>query len=121
MSNKLDFIFRSYWWRSNDIISVVLLLITMALGLLLLASAGGAVAEKMGLMHYFFLQRQIIFLLVGVFIMILLTQFSDRWIKRLIFIGFLGTLLLLMLIPFFGDATKGAKRWLNVGGFSLQP
>lgn len=121
MSNKLDFIFRSYWWRSNDIISVVLLLITMALGLLLLASAGGAVAEKIGLMHYFFLQRQIIFLLVGVFIMILLTQFSDRWIKRLIFIGFLGTLLLLMLIPFFGDATKGAKRWLNVGGFSLQP
>lgn len=121
MPNKLYFIFRSYWWRGNDIISVLLLLLIMALGLLLLASSSGAMAEKIGLMHYFFLKRQILFLAVGVFIMILLTQFSDRWIKRLIFIGFLVTLLLLMLIPFFGDTTKGAKRWLNVGAFSLQP
>jgi len=93
----------------------------MALGLLLLASAGGAVAEKIGLMHYFFLQRQIIFLFVGIFVMLILTQFNEKWIKRLIFVGFIVTLVLLILIPFVGDSTKGAKRWINIGSFSLQP
>jgi cell division protein FtsW len=116
-----DRIFKSYWWRTNDVKSVILLLTTMVLGLLLLASAGGAVAGKMGLIHYFFLRRQITFLLIGFTIMILMTQFSENLIKLFIQLGFFTTIILLILTPFFGPATKGAKRWIEVSGLSLQP
>ena len=35
--------------------------------------------------------------------------------------GYAATLLLLLLVPVVGDVNMGAKRWLSIGGFQLQP
>ena len=49
------------------------------------------------------------------------TALNEKNIRRIIFVGFITTIILLILVIFFGDATKGAKRWINISGFSIQP
>jgi rod shape determining protein RodA len=35
--------------------------------------------------------------------------------------GYIATLGLLLLVPLIGDTNMGAKRWISLGGFQLQP
>ncbi|WP_323732775.1 FtsW/RodA/SpoVE family cell cycle protein [Candidatus Bandiella euplotis] len=93
----------------------------MLLGILLLASAGAGVAEKLKLPSYYFFKKQLVFLVLGMGIILFLISLSEKSIRRIVLLGFISTTALLVLVIFFGDATKGAKRWLNVFGFSLQP
>jgi cell division protein FtsW len=112
---------KSKLWNSIDLIAFGNILFIMFLGILLLASAGTGVAEKLKLPSYYFVKKQLVFLFLGVGIMLLLAALNERFIRRIILAGFIATLILLVLVIFFGDATKGAKRWINVFGFSLQP
>lgn len=41
--------------------------------------------------------------------------------KKSVFAFFFVAFLLLILVPFFGFKTKGAKRWIYILGFSFQP
>jgi cell division protein FtsW len=109
------------WWNSIDVKALINIILIMLLGILLLTSAGSGVSEKLGLSHYYFVKKQLAFLLVGIFIILFLSALNEKYIRRIIFIGFIATIILLILVILFGDATKGAKRWLNIMGFSLQP
>ena len=109
------------WWNSIDVKALINIIFIMLLGILLLTSAGSGVSEKLGLSHYYFVKKQLAFLLVGIFTILFLSALNEKYIRRIIFIGFIATIILLILVIFFGDATKGAKRWLNIMGFSLQP
>jgi cell division protein FtsW len=42
-------------------------------------------------------------------------------VRRLAIIGFAWSLGLMALVPFIGVETKGAHRWLNIQGISIQP
>ena len=97
------------------------LIIIMLLGLLLLASAGSVVAGKLGLPEHHFLKKQLIFLFIGILIIIFISNLSEKCIRRLIFLGFVITVILLLLVLFLGEITKGAKRWITLCGFSMQP
>ncbi len=112
---------KSIWWNSIDIKALINIIFIMFLGMLLLASAGSGVAEKLELPHYYFVKKQLAFLLVGIFTILFLSALNEKYIRRIIFVGFIATIALLILVIFFGEATKGAKRWLNILGFSLQP
>ena len=109
------------WWNSIDAKALINIIFIMLLGILLLTSAGSGVSEKLGLSHYYFVKKQLVFLLVGIFTILFLSALNEKYIRRIIFIGFIATIILLIFVIFFGDATKGAKRWLNIMGFSLQP
>jgi cell division protein FtsW len=93
----------------------------MLLGTLLIASAGTSVAEKLNLPTYYFIKRQVFFLSFGLCIILFLAAITEKYLRRIILLGFITTLVLMVLVIFFGDVTKGSKRWLNVLGFSLQP
>lgn len=109
------------WWNSIDVKALINIIFIMLLGILLLTSAGSGISEKLGLSHYYFVKKQLAFLLVGIFTILFLSALNEKYIRRIIFIGFIATIILLILVIFFGDSTKGAKRWLNIMGFSLQP
>ena len=42
-------------------------------------------------------------------------------IRRLAVVGFCASILLMMLLPFLGVETKGAHRWIDLMGISVQP
>ena len=98
--------------NSIDIKAFINIIFIMLLGILLLTSAGSAVAEKLGLSHYYFVKKQLLFLLIGVAIILFLSSLSEKSIRRVIFIGFIGTVILLIAVIFFGDSTKGLKGGL---------
>ena len=69
---------------------------------------------------YFFV-RQLIFALLGVAAMLFASRVPMAVYRRCAF-AFLGfTLVLLMLVPVIGVKANGSRRWLGVGGLTLQP
>ena len=69
---------------------------------------------------YYFV-RQLIFALLGVAAMWAASLVPMRVYRRYTF-AFLGvTVLLLSLVPLIGVRANGAKRWLGIGGLTLQP
>ena len=69
---------------------------------------------------YYFV-RQLIFALLGVFTMLVASRIPMGLYRRYAF-GFLAfTVVLLMLVPVIGVKANGSRRWLGVGGLTLQP
>ncbi len=69
---------------------------------------------------YYFV-RQLLFALLGAAAMLLASRLPMGFYRRYAF-PFLGlTLVLLLLVPFIGVRANGARRWLGVGGLTLQP
>lgn len=109
------------WWWTVDRAILTAILGLMAIGAVLVTASSPPVAERINLPSYYFVQRQQIYLLVGVLTMLAVSLFSPRMIRRFAVIGLLGSLALMMLVPFIGTETKGAARWITLVGISIQP
>ena len=65
--------------------------------------------------------KQILFLGPAIILMIIMTILSKRFIHKYIYF-FYCLIILLVLIPFFGQETAGTYRWINFGfTFGFQP
>ncbi len=109
------------WWLSIDYVTFIIMLTLMAVGLLLITAASPAMSERIGTPSFYFIHKQIQFMLIALPCMIIPTLMGEKALRTLSFISLFIIILLLCLLPFFGDVTKGAKRWISVAGFSLQP
>ncbi|HSB97021.1 MAG TPA: rod shape-determining protein RodA, partial [Spongiibacteraceae bacterium] len=90
-----------------------LFLILTAFGLVVLYSASG---QSIGTLY-----RQGRFFLIAYAIMFFIAQLDLERIKRLAPWAYIIGLGLLILVPLLGTHAKGARRWLNIGGFQFQP
>lgn len=71
----------------------------------------------------YFLKRQLIFAIIGIAIMILFIHIDIKKIYKAttyIYIASL-VLLILVLIPGVGQVRGGARSWIGIGSFSIQP
>ena len=109
------------WWRGIDQQTIIALGLLFAFSLMLVTTASPAVAMRIGLEESYFSTRQVAYLLIAATVIFVLS-FMDRYlIKRGAIIGFMLSFILLILVKFFGYEVKGAKRWINIIGFSMQP
>lgn len=109
------------WWVSLDYITFILILALMAIGLLLITAASPAMAERINTPSFYFINKQIQFMLIAIPCLIFPTLMGEKALRIFAFISFFIVIALLCLLPFFADITKGAKRWMTLAGFSLQP
>lgn len=109
------------WFWAIDNISLFLLISIMCFGAILITSASPAVAERIKLSSFYFVHRQLLFLGASLFIIIFLSTISEKALRQFVLIGFVGSIILLIAVLFLGDEVKGAKRWINILGFNLQP
>ena len=116
---KNNFIKR--WWRVIDQQTVIALLILIAFSLMLVTTASPAVANRIGLTDNYFSSRHVVFLSLAGILVLFFSSLDKKWIRRVAVFGFLGSLLMLILVKFYGFEVKGATRWINIGGFSYQP
>lgn len=102
------------------LVTVVLL---TGLGLVMVYSASAILAqEKFGGSFYFF-RRMIVHALLGFALMGILWRIPYFYWRRLAY-PLLGISLLLILVTLYSDLglrVGGARRWLNLGWFTLQP
>jgi cell division protein FtsW len=118
-SIKNNFINR--WWKIIDQQTIIAMVILLAFSLMLVTTASPAVANRIGLTDNYFSSRHVVFLTLAVIIILTFSLLDKKWIRRLAIFGFLGSLLMLVLVKFYGFEVKGATRWINIGGFSYQP
>lgn len=109
------------WSRELDWWFLVYILSLIAAGMWLTLTASPAVAERLGLESYFFAKRQIIFLGLALIALLGTSFFSVQTVRRLAIVLLPVFLLLLALTLFVGPEYKGATRWLQLPGFTLQP
>ena len=98
--------------------------ITVALslgGLIMVFSASGVVAEMKYADSTHYLQRQIIWMVVGFCVLFggsqIDYQYWKRWVPGIV----AGCVMGLLLVLAFGPQINGARRWLVFGFFSIQP
>ena len=115
---------RWFWTIDRALLAMVLLLISI--GLIAVAAASPAAAHRYsgGSVHIgdmFYFKRQLFWVGVGVPVMLAVSMLSIGWAKRLSLIGTIGAIVALAAVPFLGFEINGAVRWINLGGFQLQP
>ncbi len=111
----------SRWWWTVDRWLLALIFILMCTGLWLILTASPAVAERIGLESYHFVKRQLVFLTMGLITVVGISLMPRIWVRRIAIVGFPITLALIILTLFIGPEIKGAHRWIQLPGFTLQP
>jgi len=94
----------------------------VTVGLIAVYSSKLATLTAQGLPPTTFLSRQLIAAGIGLVLMIAATVFDYRRLRAFIPLGYLATLLLLVLVltP-LGTSVRGSQRWIALIGFQVQP
>ncbi len=109
------------WWRVIDQPTIIAIMILVAFSLMLVTTASPAVANRIGLTDNYFSSKHIVFLSLASLIVLFFSSLDKKWIRRFAILGFLISLVMLVLVKFYGFEVKGATRWINIAGFSYQP
>lgn len=109
------------WWWTVDRWLLALIGALVMCGIVLIQAASPAVAEAHGMNKFHFVQYHLILLVPALSGMIWLSLQPLRRIRLLAFALFPTALLGVVLTLIFGAETKGATRWLQLPGLSLQP
>jgi cell division protein FtsW len=109
------------WWWTVDRYTLIALAILIGIGAVLVTAASPPVAERIGLDRFYFVKRQMVFLVLSCAVMFGISLLDEVQVRRLAVIGFLGSMLLMLLVPFIGFEVKGASRWIYIAGISIQP
>ncbi len=99
------------WWQSIDRINFLLILSLGFTGLILSFSID----------ENFSLNKHTIFFLVSIFLLIALSNLDNKNIRRISFFLFLILFTSMILLLFLDYEVKGAKRWIQIFNFTLQP
>lgn len=109
------------WWWTVDRLLLAGLAALMVSGLVFLMAGGPPVAERLGLSTFHFVNRQVLFLIPTIAILIAVSFLSLRHLRRLALVIYIVSLALVLLAFQFGPEIKGAHRWIMVAGVGLQP
>ena len=95
-----------------------------AFGLVMVFSASYYYAQNtasVGYDGYYYIRKQAVYLAIGFPMMILLSYFDYHRMEKYKVVGILLSIALLVGVLIFGQVTNGAKRWIVIGGQSIQP
>ena len=111
----------SDWWWTVDRLLLAALAVLVLSGLVFLMAGGPPVAERLGLSTFHFVNRQVLFLLPALLILIPVSFLSLRHVRRLALLVYLVGMALILLAFQYGPEIKGAHRWIMIGPLGIQP
>ena len=121
LKNLFNFEFNTYW-RNIDKNILFGFFILFFLGLFFSFSSTSSLAgERLNKAYYFFFSKHLIFTVLALFIMFVISAIDTLLLKKIVIPFFILSFLLLILVPIVGVEVKGAKRWLDLYIFRLQP
>jgi cell division protein FtsW len=109
------------WWWTVDRWSLAALGMLIGFGVVMSLAASPPVAERIGYDGLHFVRRHLAMLPLALGLMFAVSLQPPRTIRRIAVIGFAISLVLLALTFVIGVEIKGARRWINFPGLSLQP
>ncbi len=121
LKDLFKFEFNNYWRNIDKNIFFGFLLLFF-LGIFFSFSSTSSLAgERLNKAYYFFFSKHLIFSVLALFIMIIISAIETSLLKKIVIPLFIISFLLLILVPIIGVEVKGAKRWLDLYLFRLQP
>lgn len=107
-------------------INLAIFLIVLGLGIfgcIMVYSASSYVAEYRYDNPYFYLTKQIVGVALGAVAMFVFSKINYQKLKKFKWAGIIISIILLTLvfIPVIGVENYGARRWINLGFFTIQP
>jgi cell division protein FtsW len=109
------------WWFTVDRALIAGVLVLIAAGLVLSLAASPSIAVKRGLPAFYFAQRHAVFSGLAALLVVLLSLLDPAAVRRLALGLFAVAAALMVAALLVGPEINGARRWLRVAGFSLQP
>ena len=109
------------WWFTVDRMLLATILTIAGAGVVLSLAASPAIAIKRGLPTYYFVERQLVFIALAVAIMLGLSLLSPERIRRLALAHSRRASCSSLAVLAGGAEINGARRWVHIGGYSLQP
>lgn len=109
------------WWWTVDRYLLAALLTLMISGVMLSFAASPPIAERLGLDSYHFVFRHIFFAVPALFLLIGISFLNERHVRRLALLLLAGGMVMMVATLLVGFEAKGARRWISIAGFSIQP
>ncbi|MGH7022074.1 MAG: peptidoglycan glycosyltransferase FtsW [Caulobacteraceae bacterium] len=120
--SRLDRSRMGVWWWTTDHILLGLTGALILIGVLLQFGTSPAAAQRLGIAWPFhFAVRQCVFGAAGAVILISTAMLTPKGVRRAAFIIYLVSIAAMCAMPLLGHAAKGATRWVEISGFTLQP
>ncbi len=109
------------WWWTVDRALLAGLGVLMTAGLVFLMAGGPPVAERLGLPTFHFLNRQVMYLLPTIALILAVSFLSLRHIRRMALVTYSLGIVLCIAATKYGPEIKGAHRWIQFGPIGVQP
>ncbi len=90
-------------------------------GIFLIFAAGPGVAERTHRETFYFIYRQLIFLIPAIGVLFMISFLSFQQIRRISGLVLIGAIICMVWVVLFGTEIQGAKRWMYFLGIGLQP
>lgn len=105
--------FKRYQWKRFDWVSLLIVIAIIAIGIVAISSA------TYGTSYY--VKRQLLGFASGFVLLVLAALFDYKFIAKLSPLIYLVNIGLLVAVMKFGAEKFGGTRWLQIGGFQIQP
>ena len=106
------------------VINVFLLVFAVAalltIGIVMLTSTGAYAQDNKSDPNYYF-SRQLMWLCIGAGACVLAALIDYRWMEKRWWIFYVLAAVLLAFCLLKGKRINGSRRWIGIGGFTLQP
>jgi cell division protein FtsW len=110
------------WWWTIDRWLLGMVAVLIALGVMMAFAASPAAAARMNVGDPFhFAVRQCVFAALSAVMLIGVSMVEARQIRRSAFFIYIIAIAVMIILPFIGHNAKGATRWVEFAGFTLQP
>ena len=121
LENSFKFRLLNYW-RNIDKKILLSFLLLFFLGLFFSFSSTSSLAgERLNKDYYFFFSKHLSFAILALLIMFFISAIDTFLLKKLVIPLFVFSFIFLALVPIIGIEVKGAKRWIDLYFFRLQP
>ncbi len=112
---------RPVLWHHLDVGLIGIVLAISIVGVLMVFSATRGPATADNPADTSFLYRQGVFVVAGLIVMTIVASIDYRRLRALVPVGYLATVLLLVVTPFVARDIQGARAWIEFGGVRIQP
>jgi cell division protein FtsW len=109
------------WWWTVDRWTLAALVALMLMGGFLVLAASPAVALRLKLDSFYLVRHHFAVLAPAALSMFAISLTSPRGVRRIAVIGLLVALALTAVTLVAGEEIKGARRWIDIAGLSIQP